>query len=259
MRPLVAVTSTLVPEAGPYQRPEIALYAIYLRVLERIGLASVLVTPAHDFRSLRTLLDRCDGLVLTGGEDVDPALYGEEPIPQLGIINRPRDRVELAALKIALERELPVLAICRGCQLLNVCLGGTLYQDLPTQRPETVLAHMQAETWERRTHRVRVRRGSRLAGIVGGEDLLINSFHHQGIKDVAEQLEVVAVAEDGIVEAVEAPDFPWVIGVQWHPERHEATAPETDPDRRLLLSFRDEVRRRSRGGGRTLGRRFRAA
>lgn len=253
MRPLVAVTATIVPEAGPYQRPEIALYAIYLQVLERIGLASLMITPAHDLRSLPTLLDRCDGLVLTGGEDVDPALYGEEPIPQLGIVNRPRDRTELAVLKLALERELPVLAICRGCQLLNVCLGGTLYQDLPTQRPETVLAHMQAETWERRTHRVRIRRDSRLGQIVGSEDLLINSFHHQGIKKVAEQLEVVAVAEDGIVEAVEAPDYPWLIGVQWHPERHEATAPETDPDRRLLLAFRDAVRRRAQGrsGSRT--------
>ncbi len=259
MRPLVAVTATVVPEAGPYQRPEIALYAIYLGVLERMGLASVMITPAHDLRSLPPLLDRCDGLVLTGGEDVDPALYGEEPSPQLGIVNRARDRVELAALELALERELPILAICRGCQLVNVCLGGTLYQDIPTQRPETVLTHQQVEAWERRTHRARIRRGSRLAGIVGSEELQINSFHHQGIKDVAERLEVVAVAEDGVVEAVEARDYPWLIGVQWHPERHEATAPETDPDRRLLLAFRDAVRGRARGRGPAPTRRPRAA
>ncbi|HEX7118697.1 MAG TPA: gamma-glutamyl-gamma-aminobutyrate hydrolase family protein [Longimicrobiales bacterium] len=249
MRPLVAVTSTLVPEAGPYQRPEIALYAIYVRVLERIGLASLLVTPVHTFRSLPSLLDQCDGLVLTGGEDVDPGLYGEAPIPELGLVNRPRDRMELAALKLALKRRMPILAICRGCQLVNVCFGGTLYQDLATQRPGTELMHQQVEAWERRTHRARIRAGSRLARIVECEDLLINSFHHQGIKDLGTGLDIVAVADDGTVEAVEARDYPWLIGVQWHPERYEATAPARDPDRRLMGAFRDAVHRHSRGRG----------
>lgn len=247
MRPLVAVTSTIVPEAGPYQRPEIALYAIYVRVLERIGLASLLVTPVHSFRSLPILFDQVDGLVLTGGEDIDPALYGEDPIPRLGLVNPERDRIEMAALKLALERELPILAICRGLQLMNVCFGGTLYQDLATQRPETRLQHVQRETWERRTHLARFARDSRLARIFGADELLINSFHHQAIKDLGGGLDVVGVAEDGTVEAVEAPDFPWVVGVQWHPERHEATAPATDPDRRLLEAFRDVVHARARG------------
>ncbi|HEX6940394.1 MAG TPA: gamma-glutamyl-gamma-aminobutyrate hydrolase family protein [Longimicrobiales bacterium] len=247
MRPLVAVTATIVPEAGPYQRPQIAMYAVYVRALEWLGLAPVVVTPTHTFRSLVTILGRCDGLVLTGGEDVDPALYGEAPIPQLGIVNRPRDRMELAALKLAMARTLPVLAICRGCQLVNVCFGGTLYQDLATQRPGTKLMHQQVEAWERRTHRASIRPGTRLAAIVGSEELLINSFHHQGIKDVGPGLEVVAEAEDGTVEAVEARDYPWLLGVQWHPERHEAAAPEPDPDRRLMRAFRDAVRDRARG------------
>ncbi len=250
MRPLVAVTSTIVPEAGPYRRPEIALYAIYVHVLERIGLASLLVTPAHALRSLPVLLDRCDGLILTGGEDVDPARYGEAPLPGLGIVKPERDRVELATLKLALDRRLPVLAICRGCQLLNVCCGGTLYQDLPTQRPGTALMHRQAEAWERRTHLARIAPGSRLESIVGSAELLINSFHHQGIKDVGAGLEVVAWAEDGTIEAIEARDHPWTLGVQWHPERHEAAAPARDPDRRLLLAFRDAVRSHAEGEGR---------
>ncbi len=246
MRPLVAVTTTIVPEAGPYQRPEIALYAIYVDVLERTGLASLLVTPAHALRSLPALMDHVDGLVLTGGEDIHPGCYGEQPMPGLGLVNPERDRMELAVLRLALERELPVLAICRGCQLLNVLFGGTLYQDLATQRPETVLEHLQEEAWERRTHLARLAPGSRLAQIVRADELLINSFHHQGIKDVGHGLDVVGVAEDGTIEAVEAQEFPWVIGVQWHPERHETTAPATDPNRLLFEAFRDEVLSRAR-------------
>lgn len=241
MRPLIAVTTTVVPEAGPYKRSQIVLYSIYAQVLEKIGLASVLITPAHAERSLPVLLDRCQGLVLTGGEDVDPACYREEPLPGLGVVNPARDATELAALRLTLERKLPILAICRGCQLLNVHLGGTLYQDLSTQRPGGVV-HGQVEPWERRTHHVRIAPDSMLAEIVGAEELLINSFHHQGIKDVAPGLEVAAVADDGTVEAVEWPDYPsWLLGVQWHPERHEATAPETDPDRRIFAAFHRAV------------------
>lgn len=246
MRPLVAVTSTIVPEAGPYQRPEIALYAIYVQALERIGLASLLLTPVHGLRSLPALVERCHGLILTGGEDVDPARYGEAPRPGLGIVNRERDLMEFAALKLALERELPVLAICRGCQLLNVCFGGTLYQDLAMERPTALVRHLQTEAWERRTHLVRLEPGTRLARILGSRELLINSFHHQGIKDVGPGLVVAAVAEDGLVEAVESRKHPWVLGVQWHPERHEAAAPEPDPDRRLMRAFAEVVRARAR-------------
>lgn len=254
MKPLVAVTTTVVPEAGPYQRPQVTLYAIYLDVLERVGLGSVLLTPAHSLETLPALLDRCDGLVLTGGEDVDPARYGESPLPGLGLVNPERDEMEFAALRLALERRLPILAICRGCQLLNVAFGGTLYQDLPTQRPGGV-RHRQREAWEKRTHVADVVRGSLLSKIVESDRLLINSFHHQGIKDVGEGLEVVAVAEDGTVEALEAPSYPWVLGVQWHPERHEAVAPEPDPDRRIFQAFYDAVANRGRSShrGRTVG------
>lgn len=240
MRPLVAVTTTVVPEAGPYRRPQLTLYEVYVSVLERHGLASVLITPAHAVASIPDLLDHCSGLVLTGGEDIDPAYYGEEPIPELGITNRQRDEAELFVLELALERGMPILGICRGCQLLNVKLGGTLYQDLTAQREES-LGHIQSEPWERRTHHVKIRPGSRLERIVGDREMLINSFHHQGIKDVAPDLRVVALAEDGTVEAVESDTHTWLLGVQWHPERHEATAPTTDPDRRIFTAFRDAV------------------
>ncbi len=246
MNPLVAVTTTVLEKGGTYGRPQVVLYTSYMRVLDGIGLAPVLLTPAHSPVSLQALLKACHGLVLTGGEDVDPRRYGEDPIEALGSVLPERDAMETAALTMALERDLPVLGICRGCQVLNVFYGGTLYQDLPTQLPAAG-THEQDAPWGERAHGVRVEPGSRLDEIVGGQDLRINSFHHQAIKDLGHGLEVAAVADDGVIEAVEAEDRSWVIGVQWHPERHEATAPDSDPDRRLFGAFRQAVFDRAKG------------
>lgn len=244
MDALLGITTTVLPEAGVHRRPEVVLYSVYARVFEAMGLISVLLTPTHSRRSLRALLSRCGGLVLTGGEDIEPLRYGASPVPELGRINPARDEMELTVLECALELDLPILGICRGCQLLNVYFGGTLYQDLNTQRPGE-LRHMQREPWGMRTHLVRTEPGSRLQAAVGPQDLLINSYHHQGIREVAAALRVVARATDGLIEGLEAPDCSWVVGVQWHPERHEATAPETDPDRLLLSEFADVVQRRA--------------
>jgi len=244
MVPLTAITATIVPEAGVYRRPEIALYAVYLSVLERQQLASVMLTPAHSRRSCRELLRHCHGLVLSGGEDLDPARYGERALPELGTVNPARDEMEFGALETALERRIPVLGICRGLQLLNVYFGGTLYQDVGTQFPGA-LRHLQEEAWGLHSHEAHIVETSRLAEIVGGTRIRINSFHHQAIKDLAPGLVEVARAEDGLIEAVEARDHRWVLGVQWHPERHEAKAPEADPDRRLLAAFADAVRARA--------------
>jgi gamma-glutamyl-gamma-aminobutyrate hydrolase PuuD len=241
MNPLVALTTTTrVPEGSHARRQEIALYALYISVLDEVGLTPVLITPAHSARSIRDLLENCSGLVLSGGEDVDPARYGETPLPELGRVNTARDEMEFAALAAAFERSIPILGICRGCQVLNVHMGGSLYQDIDTQHPGELM-HRQREPWNSRTHEATIESGSQLARILGTERLCINSFHHQAIKNVAPGLRVTAHADDGLVEAVEANDQPWVIGVQWHPERHEATAPETDPDRLLFNDFRRAV------------------
>lgn len=247
MRPLVAITTTAVAETGPYRRMQVALYALYVEVLERHGMASVLLTPSHSASSIPALLDRCQGLVLSGGEDVDPSFYGEAPKPGLGVTNPARDEAELRVLGHALERELPILAICRGCQLANVHFGGSLYQDLTLQRPGA-LDHRQEEPWGRRSHLVRIEPDSKLARITGAEELLINSFHHQGVKRVGAGLRVVAEAEDGTVEAIEWPGSPaWFLGLQWHPERYEASAPVTDPDRRIFEVFAARVGVRGAG------------
>lgn len=239
-RLLVAVTTTMEAQSGSHQRPSVFLYTSYIEALERVGLAPVLVTPAHGAGAIAAIVAACAGVVLTGGEDVDPARYGEQPSPALGAVMRERDEMEWRVLDAALPRRVPVLGICRGMQLLNAYFGGTLYQDLNTERPGAVV-HQQAEPWGRGSHDVAIGEGTLLRQVIGTDRVFINSYHHQGVDDLAPPLRISARAEDGLVEGVEAIDHPWLVGVQWHPERHEATAPETNPDRRIFEHFRRAV------------------
>ena len=243
MRPLIATTTTSYEDPG-YRTPQIMLGSPYLAAVERVGGTPLLVTPAHDEESIVRLVDLADGIVLTGGEDVDPSCYGHEPHPKLSTVNRSRDRMEMVALQRALERGRPVLAICRGVQLLNVALGGTLFQDLPSERAEGII-HEQDAPINERWHAARVAEDSQLAQIFGATDLFINSFHHQGINRLAEPLRPVAWAEDGLIEGVEGLDHPWLIGVQWHPERGEAETrgDRRHPDNRLFFAFVDAARK----------------
>lgn len=242
MKPFVALTTTLDPEGGDYRKPLVGVFANYLRVLTRTGLTPVLITPAHDPDQVTDLLDVCSGLVLSGGEDIDPSRYGEDPVPELETVSQLRDAMEFATVDAALERELPIFGICRGMQLLNVYFGGTLYQDLTTQR-DNQLGHAQRAPWGHHQHKVRCAEGSRLHEILGEcMPLEINSFHHQAVKDLAPNLRCTAEAEDGLIEGIEATDHDWVVGVQWHPERHEAEAPNSDPNIRILEAFAAQVR-----------------
>ncbi len=215
------------------------LWDTYLQSLERVGLAPVLVTPAHSVESIASIIADCDGLVLSGGGDMDPARWGEAPLPGLDEVSPERDAMEVAALDEALARDLPVLGICRGCQVVNVYFGGTLYQDLDTQRPGNV-EHRQSVGWDRTQHEVVVAEGSKLAGVLGAGPLRVNSFHHQAVRDVGRGL-VATATVDGLVEAVESPERGWLVAVQWHPERHAGDAPDTDPSIRLLRAFREAV------------------
>jgi len=155
------------------------------------------------------------GLVLTGGEDVAPARYGAAPHPRLGDVDPVRDAAELALIAAARARGLPILAICRGIQILNVALGGTLYQDLASERPGPV-----PHNDETGRHPVHVEAGSLLERTLGTRSASVNSRHHQAIRDLAPGLKAVAWADDGIIEGAEPSDAkePWMVAVQWHPE-----------------------------------------
>lgn len=187
------------------------------------------------------VLDVAAGLVLTGGEDVAPALYGAPPSPHLGRVHRERDATELAAARWARDRALPTVAICRGIQVLNVALGGTLVQDIPSERPGS-LAHDPEAPRQARTHAVHIVPDTRLSRALGRQTLDVNSVHHQALARVADGLVVTATAPDGVIEGVETPsDDPWwAVGVQWHPE--EFATDNAAPDHGLFAAFAAAVR-----------------
>jgi putative glutamine amidotransferase len=197
---------------------------------------SPLVGPALAGRAL----DGIDGLVLTGGEDMDPAWYGADPSPRLSPPSRERDLFELALFAVARQREIPILGICRGIQVINVALGGTLYQDLPSERSAGV-DHRPEGARDQRSHRVRLQAGSRAAGALGAAVVTVNSSHHQAIKDLASGLLAVGWTDDDLIEAVETPaSAPWLVAVQWHPE--EMHADPLAPDRGLFAALVREAR-----------------
>jgi putative glutamine amidotransferase len=197
------------------------------------------ILPVLAARDADAMLDGVSGLILTGGEDVDPAHFDEPRHPALGEVHAGRDAFELALVRAARTRRVPTLAICRGAQVANVALGGSLVQDLPSEWPD-VLAHESGRGRGDRTHGVHVAAGSRLAHACGVTTLTVNSMHHQAIARVAAGLAAVAHAPDAVIEAVEwADDDWWMLGVQWHPE--ELTGAAEPWDRSLFAAFAEAV------------------
>lgn len=233
--PIVAVTATteIVRE-----RPRVRVNEAYTNALASAGLVP-LVLPPVDPATAIAALPAVRGLVLTGGEDLDAATFRQAPHPASGTPHAARDAYELALAREAQARRIPTLAICRGTQVMNVALGGTLIQDIPSLRPSDV-DHDQSARRTERVHRTDVARASRLAGVIGATRIATNSSHHQAVDEVAQGLCVSARAEDGIIEALEPNDARWwMLAVQWHPE--ELTATAEDWDRRLFAAFADAV------------------
>ncbi len=201
----------------------------YLSAIQAAGATPILVPlDTHELDGL----EFADGLLLPGGVDVNPSAYGARADPTSEWDDR-IDELEFRLVRWALERKLPVLGICRGLQVLNVALGGTLVQDLPSQRPEGVQHPRQGPRFSL-THRLTIVPGSRLSAALGEAQVRVNSLHHQGVDRLAPGLTISARAEDGLVEGVEMPGDGWVVAVQFHPEELFATQPYAA---RLFESF----------------------
>ena len=196
--------------------------AAYVESVVRAGGIPLVLSPLIGAAEAAAGVEGLDGLLFTGGEDVDPALYGAEPSPRLGTVDRNRDLFELAVLAAARERGIPVLGICRGIQLINVAFEGTLWQDLPSERPQGV-NHNPKTPRSQQSHGIRVAAGSRAAAALGRTEFEANSFHHQAVRKVGTGLIATAWAGDELVEAVEgAAEGWWLLAVQWHPEEMSA-------------------------------------
>lgn len=190
----------------------------YMEAVEAAGGIPLVLPLSKDPADIAALARLCDGFLFTGGPDVHPARFGEETLRFCGAINEQRDNLELALLNEAQTLQKPVLGICRGIQLINVGLGGTLYQDIPAQVEGLPVAHSQQRPYTVPIHTVTVEPDTPLAEIAGPGELLVNSMHHQAIRELAPSLRCAARSKDGLVECVYLPGHPFFLAVQWHPE-----------------------------------------
>jgi putative glutamine amidotransferase len=237
--PLIGVTTSevrLAEQIHPTPRsdppwPEMALGLSYLRAIQVAGGLPVVIPPLPG-PAIGPMLDGLAGLCLSGGPDIHPSAYGREPHPELGPTWRDLDQAELAVARAADERGMPILAICRGAQALNVARGGTLFQHLPEPFGSEI-EHRQQGVGPRPSHRIEIEAESKLARAVGSTSIEVNSFHHQAPDEIGRDLRAVAWAPDGVIEGLEDSGARWVVGVQWHAE---ALAERTE-DAALFRAF----------------------
>ncbi len=191
----------------------------YLDAVLNAGGLPILLPACLPVEALPGLLHDCEGVLLSGGGDLHPARYGEAAHPAIHSIDPERDAFELALVPLVLAADMPLLAICRGCQVLNAALGGTLWWDIPSQLPEAG-RHDWYPAYPRDllAHKIALEAGTRLAEVLGAEPARVNSLHHQAARKLGEGLMVCAQAEDGVIEGIELPERRFALGVQWHPE-----------------------------------------
>jgi putative glutamine amidotransferase len=215
--PVIGVTTY--NQENKYGYPIAALMHKYIESVSEAGGAPVLIPSGLTAPAIRALLERLDGILFTGGGDIATEIFAGEPHPKVDGVDPGRDAVELPLAKAAVESGKPFLGICRGFQVINVAMGGTLFTDIADQKPAAI-KHAYDSGTERTllAHAVNVEAGSRLAEVLGEPVVVVNSLHHQGARDVPAGLKAVATAPDGLVEGLEVPGHPFGIAVQWHPE-----------------------------------------
>lgn len=201
----------------------------YFTVLISAGAIPVMLSPDMDEDQMDHCLSRLDGLFLAGGNDLAPELFGAQPVEALGEVNPLRDRLEMQLIPKAFSIGMPVVGVCRGMQSMNVAMGGTLWQDLPSQyrtpQGQPPIAHRQTRPGQYSSHSINIRKDSMLFSLLASEEIQVNSFHHQAVRDLAPALLASAFSPDGVIEAIEHADHPFFLGVQWHPERYDSRAP----------------------------------
>ena len=190
----------------------------YYQSVLKAGGTPVVIPPHNDKDALLTLLDTLDGILFSGGGDINPLLLDEEPLPQLHGVCPQRDEPELFLVREAFHHQIPMLGICRGIQVMAAALGGKVWQDIYTKQDPSKLKHSQDMPREYASHSVRIEEGTLLHDIIGSNTLAVNSFHHQAVRETGPHLKVSAMSPDGIIEAVESNEHKALLGVQWHPE-----------------------------------------
>lgn len=189
----------------------------YTKAVQAAGGVPIILPLFSTVNDLLILLDRLNGILLTGGPDINPLLFGEETHPECRVIIPERDVLELSLLPVVMERGIPILGICRGIQTMAVACGGTLIQDIRSQSPSAI-GHYQNAANEVMTHHVNIQKDSLLYDIVKKTRVKVNSFHHQAVKNLGDSMVVTGLADDGIIEAVEIQHYSFFLGLQWHPE-----------------------------------------
>ncbi|HEY3286928.1 MAG TPA: gamma-glutamyl-gamma-aminobutyrate hydrolase family protein [Gemmatimonadaceae bacterium] len=231
---LVALSSSSKPAAAEGQYARVGVNEAYVRAIQSVGLVPLIVPPSLSPDAAASVVAQVAGVVLSGGEDVDPACYGVERHPLTQDAHAGRDATEIALVHAARRAKRPVLGICRGLQLFNIALGGTLVQDLASERPSDIV-HPREAARTQRVHAVEIVEGTRLARATGARRIDVNTLHHQAVDRLASGLRVTALATDGVIEACETTDDWWVIAVQWHPE--ELIDDQAPWDRAIFEAF----------------------
>ena len=238
MRPIIGLTPSLETNESKIHTP-----TSYPKAIIAAGGTPLFFNVTRDTDIIEQYAALVDGVLFSGGDDVNPASYGEEQIWGCGDICPLRDDFEIKLLRVLVEKypKKPILGICRGAQVINVAMGGTLYQDLRSQ-VEGSIRHQQQQSSHYASHKATISEGSKLHAIYGSEEVMVNSFHHQAVKDIGKGLVVTARASDGVVEGLEKPDHPYFVAVQWHPER-QVEGPHHPEHKPLFQSFVDACRK----------------
>lgn len=214
MKPIIGLTSQY---NQLVDKKMIEINSTYVNAVEKAGAIPVIIPILKNLDHIERYINLIDGLIITGGVDISPLRYGENPLKDTDVICAERDKMELNLLELGIKKSIPVMGICRGLQLINIAFGGTLYQDIPSQI-STAHGHVSLSTMRSGYHEIHLVEDGYLYDIFKKDKIVVNSLHHQSIKEIGKNLKVVAKSEDGIIEAIESTDDKKIYGVQFHPE-----------------------------------------